>query len=220
MLSSAAELEGRVIAVPQFSNTQHLCLLDILSKNCIKTAENGGATMVIESANPDIKTLMDKGDIDAALVPEPWATRLVQEIGANVLLDSDKTWENGDSSTAIIIVDREFYENNPALVEAFLRAHLSVTDAINADPEAAMRMINDKIEELTGSKLPGEVLSASFPNLTVTYDPGVASIGEFMTIFENEGILEEIQNRDGIYDFSVLNKLLKEKSLPEIGAAQ
>lgn len=219
-LDSVNSLEGRVIAVPQFGNTQHLCLLNILSNNGIKTVENGGTTQIIESSNPDIKTLMDKGDIDAALVPEPWATRLVEEIHANILLDSDHVWDSGDSCTALIIVDRKFYEQHRDQVAVFLRTHLEITNAINENPEQAMVKINDKIGELTGSKLDETVLVKSFSNLVVTVDPGVSSIDTYMTIFENEGILSGIKDRDNIYDFSVLNGILKEKSLPEIGGAR
>jgi NitT/TauT family transport system substrate-binding protein len=31
--------------------------------------------------------LFDRGDIDVALVPEPWGSRLVKEISVNVVLD-------------------------------------------------------------------------------------------------------------------------------------
>ncbi|MDF2685092.1 MAG: hypothetical protein K0S55_273, partial [Clostridia bacterium] len=80
----------------------------------------------------------------------------------------------------------------------------------------AMVKINDKIGELTGSKLNEGILSSSFANMLVTYDPAVASIDKFMTIYQNEGFVEEIQNKADIYDFGALNSILKEKSLPEI----
>ena len=112
LINNVKELSGRTIAVPQFGNTQHLCLLNLLSTNGLNTFEKGGNVKIIESSNPDTKTLMDKGDIDAALVPEPWATRLVKEIGVNILLNSDQVWDDGDYSTAVIIVSTKFYEKN------------------------------------------------------------------------------------------------------------
>lgn len=130
VIDDIQELAGRTVAVPQFGNTQHLCLLNLLSINGLKTIENGGSVRVIESSNPDTKTLMDKGDIDAALVPEPWATRLINEIGANIFLSSDEIWDYGNYSTAVIIVNTKFYEKNKDLVEIFLRTHLEVTETI------------------------------------------------------------------------------------------
>ena len=154
---------------------------------------------------------MDKGDIDAALVPEPWATRLVNEIGVNILLDSA-----GDYSTAVIIVSTKFYEKNKDLVELFLKTHIEITEYINEHPEEAMIKINDKIGELTGNKLSADVLQMAFPNMVVTYDPNVPSIDNFMTIYQNEGFVQSVPNRNKVYDFEILNKLLRDKNLNEI----
>ncbi|WP_195974766.1 ABC transporter substrate-binding protein [Hydrogeniiclostridium mannosilyticum] len=212
LINNVKELSGRTIAVPQFGNTQHLCLLNLLSTNGLNTFEKGGNVKIIESSNPDTKTLMDKGDIDAALVPEPWATRLVKEIGVNILLNSDQVWDDGDYSTAVIIVSTKFYEKNKELVKQFLKTHIEITEYINEHPEDAMVKINDKIGELTGSKLDTDVLQSSFKNMVVTYDPSVLSIDKFMTIYQNEGFVKTIPNKDKIYDFELLNDLLKEKN--------
>lgn len=220
LINDVKELAGRTIAVPQFGNTQHLCLLNLLSSNGLNTIEKGGDVKIIESSNPDTKTLMDKGDIDAALVPEPWATRLVKEIGVNILLNSDEIWDAGDYSTAAIIVSTKFYEKNKELVKQFLKTHIEITEYINEHQEDAMVKINDKIGELTGSKLNTDVLQNSFTNMVVTYDPSVASIDKFMTIYQNEGFVKIIPNRDKIYDFELLNALLKEKNLSEISVTQ
>ncbi|MCL2352440.1 MAG: ABC transporter substrate-binding protein, partial [Firmicutes bacterium] len=151
IINEVKELAGHTIAVPQFGNTQHLCLLNLLSANGLSTIEKGGNVKVIESSNPDTKTLMDKGDIDAALVPEPWATRLIDEIGVNVLLGSGEVWDAGDYSTAVVVVSAKFYEKNKDLVKKFLQTHIDITEYINEHPEEAMKKINDKIGELTGS---------------------------------------------------------------------
>lgn len=216
VINDVKELAGHTIAVPQFGNTQHLCLLNLLSANGLSTIEKGGNVKVIESSNPDTKTLMDKGDIDAALVPEPWATRLVNEIGVNILLGSDEVWDTGEYSTAVIIVSTKFYERNKDLVKQFLKTHIEITEYINKHPEDAMIKINDKIGELTGSKLNTDVLQTAFSNMIVTYDPNVPSADKFMTIYQNEGFVKNIPNKNKIYDFEILNELLREKNLNKI----
>lgn len=216
-INGVKELAGLTVAVPQFGNTQHLCLLNLLTVNGLNTIEKGGNVKVIESSNPDTKMLMDKGDVDAALVPEPWATRLVNEIGANIVLGSDDIWESDDCSTAVIIVNTAFYEKNKDLVKQFLKTHYEITDYINKNPEDAMVKVNNKIGELTGSKLNDDVLKSAFSNMIVTYDPSVSSINKFMTIYRNEGFIKDISNKSNIYDFELLNELLKEKNLIEIG---
>jgi len=218
VINDIKELAGRTVAVPQFGNTQHLCLLNLLSGNGLSTIEKGGNVRVIESSNPDTKTLMDKGDIDAALVPEPWAARLVHEIGANIMLSSDEIWDSGDYSTAVILVHTEFYERRKDLVSQFLETHLEITEYINQNPEDAMVKINDKIGELTGIKLNKSVLKSSFSNMVVTFDPNVSSVNRLMSIYQDEGFVRDIPNKNEAYDFEILNRLLKEKNLNEISA--
>jgi len=218
-ISSIQDLAGRTVAVPQFGNTQHLCLLNLLSANGLSTTDKGGNVKVIEAANADIKTLMDKGDIDAALVPEPWATRLVKEIGAHVLVGNNQIWDSGDYASTVVVVSSKFYQDHRDLVEKFLQTHMEITDYINKHPDEAMTRINDKIGELTGSKLDADVLQSAFPNIVVTYNPGVASINKFMTIYQEEGFVTNIPDKNGIYNFDVLNSLLKAQNLPEISGA-
>lgn len=216
VIKNVKGLIGCTIAVPQFGNTQHLCLLNLLAINGLDTIEKGGNINIIQSSNPDTKTLMDKGDIDAALVPEPWATRLVNEIDANILLNSNEILDSGDYSTAVIIVNTKFYKRNKDLVEQFLRTHLNITEYINQNLEEAMVTINDKIGELTGSKLNKSVLKDLFTNIVVTYDPNVASINKFMEIYQDEKFGKYIPDKNRIYNFEILNVLLREKNMNEI----
>jgi NitT/TauT family transport system substrate-binding protein len=64
------ELKGKRIAVPQFGNTQDLSLRDLLNQNGLKDTTKGGTVEIRQAENPDIKTLLDKGEVDAAFVPE------------------------------------------------------------------------------------------------------------------------------------------------------
>ena len=216
-IKSIGELAGKKVAVPQFGNTQHLALLKMLTDNDLKPTSSGGTVSVIQAENPDIKTLMDKGDIDAAFVPEPWGTRLINEIDAEIILDYDQILLDGESpSTAIVIVDSNFMKNNPDLVEKFLKAHIELTQYIIENQDEAAIIANEKIEEITGSKLKEEDLLAAFKKLIVTYDPSEKSIQSFIDIYIEEGFVDEVSNRNNICDFSVLNKILREKNLSEI----
>ena len=45
-IKSAKDLDGKTVAIPQIGNTQHLCLLKLLSDNGLKTVEEGGTVTV------------------------------------------------------------------------------------------------------------------------------------------------------------------------------
>jgi hypothetical protein len=66
-----------------------------------------------------------------------------------------------------------------------------------------MIKINDKIGELTGSKLSANVLQTSFPNMVVTYDLNVLSVDKFMAIYQNEGFVKSLLNKNKVYNFEI-----------------
>ena len=78
-IQSVKDLGGKKFASPELGNTQDISLRKYLVNNGYKTAENGGNVTVVPVANADILTLFLKKEIDGAWVPEPWATRLVNE---------------------------------------------------------------------------------------------------------------------------------------------
>jgi NitT/TauT family transport system substrate-binding protein len=72
-----ADLAGKTIATPQLGNTQDVALRAWLLANGLKAKEQGGSVTVLPTENATTLTLFQKGDIDG--VPEPWATRLIQQ---------------------------------------------------------------------------------------------------------------------------------------------
>ncbi len=84
-IQKAADLAGKKIATPQLGNTQDVALRGYLLANGLNSREKGGAVNVIPTSNPDIMTLFQKGEIDGAWVPEPWATRLINGLAVKSL---------------------------------------------------------------------------------------------------------------------------------------
>ena len=68
---------------------------------------------------PDAATFI-AGDIDGAWVPEPWATRLVDEGGGKVLVDERDLWPDGEFVTTHLIVATKFLNDHPDVVKQLL----------------------------------------------------------------------------------------------------
>ena len=56
-IKSAKDLDGKTVAIPQIGNTQHLCLLKLLSDNGLKTVEEGGTVTVTAVENADVQNM-------------------------------------------------------------------------------------------------------------------------------------------------------------------
>lgn len=210
------ELSGKKVAVPQFGNTQDLSLRNLLQQNGLKDSTKGGSVEIVQAANPDIKSLLDRGDIAAALVPEPWGSILVKDLNANVILDYDKLWREGNYSTAVVVVRTQFLKDHPDLVEKFLKTHVELTDYISNNKEKAQESVNAQIGELTKKSLSKDILEAAFQRMTVTNNPEMNSVKDLVTLAVDAGFLRERPDTSDLFNLSILNKILKEKGLSEI----
>ena len=216
ILKDIKDLSGKKVAIPQFGNTQDLTLRNLMQQNGLKDTTKGGTVEIRQVDNPDIKTLLDKGEIDAALVPEPWGSRLISEVKANVVLDYNQLWRNGKYTTAVVVARTKFVQEHPDIIEKFLRTHVELTDFINKNPEKAKETVNREITELTQKPLSKDILDASFSRLTVTNDPEKDSVVEFVKLSVDTGFLKEKPDLKDLFNLEILNKVLKKKGLTEI----
>ncbi|PRR82216.1 aliphatic sulfonate ABC transporter substrate-binding protein [Clostridium vincentii] len=216
VIKDLKDLSGKTIAIPQFGNTQDLTLRNILSKNGLSDTTKGGTVEVLQASNADILTLIQKGEVDAALVPEPWGSRLIKDAKANIILDYKDLLRDGQYTTAVVVVRTEFLEEHPKIVEDFIRNHVELTDYIKLNPEEAKDIVNKQITELTNKAIPDDILDSAFNRLTVTNNPQKDSILEFVKLSVDEGFLKSDPDTTDLVNFSILNKVLKEKGLDQI----
>lgn len=215
-LKSVKELANKKVAVPQFGNTQDLSLKNLLKENGLKDKTKGGNVEVVQADNPDIKTLLTTKQIDAALVPEPWGSRLVVETGANVVLDYDKVWREGKYPTAVVIVRKEFLEDHPDIVEKFLKTHVELTDYIKKNNNEASDLINKEIYNLTKKSLSKDVLNSAFKRITTTNNPEKDAVNDMVDLSVSAGFIKQKPDTKNLINFEPLNKVLKEKGQPQI----
>jgi NitT/TauT family transport system substrate-binding protein len=207
-IASAADLKGRKLATPQLGNTQDVALRTWLADNGLKTDPTGGGDVsILPQDNAQTLEAFQSGSIDGAWVPEPWATRLVQEGGGKVLVDERSLWPNGRFVTTHLIVRTDFLTAHPDLVRALIAGDLAANDLVNSDPARAQQLTNQGIQKITGKSISDKVMAAAWPNLTFTFDPIASSLRTSADHAVKVGLLDQV-NLDGIYDLTLLNGLL------------
>lgn len=197
-INSVKDLANKNVAIPQIGNTQHLCLLDLLEQNGLKPTTEGGNVTISAVANADVANTMERGDIDAALVPEPWGATLLSQ-GAELVLDYDEVFLEGKYDVAVVVVRKEFLENNPELVEKFLEAHNLATERINSDTDSSLEIINKELDEATGKSLSESIIKEAFSRIGVSTEINKDSISKFAKISQNQEFIEEIPEDDALY---------------------
>ncbi|MFD5775090.1 aliphatic sulfonate ABC transporter substrate-binding protein [Streptomyces fungicidicus] len=208
-VKSLKDVRGKRIATPQLGNTQDVAFLNWAAEQGWKVdAQSGkGDVTVVRSDNKVTPDAFGAGSIDGAWVPEPTASKLVAQ-GGKVLLDEATLWPDEEFVITNIIVRRQFLEEHPKAVEAVLKASVEANKWINANPDEAKTAANEQLEADSGKALPAEVLDPAWKSIRFTDDPLAATLGAQAEHAVKAGLLEQ-PDLDGIYDLTLLNKVLK-----------
>jgi NitT/TauT family transport system substrate-binding protein len=209
-IQTAADLAGKKLATPSLGNTQDVALRAWLKAQgyTTDTAGGGDVSVVPQDNAQTLDTFID-GTIDGAWVPEPWATRLIDEGGAHVLVDERDVWPEGKYVTTHLMVATSFLQENPEVVKRILLATIQAVDEVNDDPATAQATTNAEIEKFTTAKLGDDLLRTAWGNLTFTVDPVASSLQKSAADAQALGLLEDPGDLEGLYDLTLLNELLE-----------
>ncbi|MFF4698364.1 aliphatic sulfonate ABC transporter substrate-binding protein [Streptomyces chattanoogensis] len=210
-IKSLDDLKGKKIATPQLGNTQDVALLNFLAEKGYKVdATTGKGDVTVQRIDNKVTpTSFEQGAIDAAWVPEPTASKLVAA-GGKSILDEKKLWKDGKFVITNVIVSQKFLKEHPKAVEAVLRGSVKTNAWIRSHPDLAKQALNEQLgqPEFAGKKLPDNVIDPAFKNVAITDDPLAATLQEEADHAVKAGLLKKPELK-GIYDLTLLNKVLK-----------
>jgi len=215
-IASAADLRGRTLATPQKGNTQDVALRYWLREQGLRADADG--TGEVSVVPQDAATTLDQfkaGRLDGAWLPEPWASRLVLEAGARVLVDERSLWPGGRFATTNLVVSATFLSAHPEEVRALIDGQLAADAWIRAHPADAARTIGDEIGRLTGQSLTPAETARAFAELAVTDDPLADTMPSTVDHAVAVGLSKKV-DVTGLYDLSILNAELKARGLPPV----
>jgi NitT/TauT family transport system substrate-binding protein len=203
------DLRGKKLATPQLGGTQDVALRYWLkTKGLNTTLEGGGDVSILPQENAQTLETFRSGAIDGAWVPEPWATRLILEAGAKVLVDERDLWRPSQSfTTTILIVRTDYLKDNPEIVRGLIEGQLAATEYIVNNPDKGQELVNAGIAKIAGRPLAKQTIASSWVNLTFTPDPEIATIRVAAEHAVQVGLLTKV-DIDGIADLTILNGVL------------
>ena len=153
-ITSSEDLEGKTLATPQLGNTQDVALRAWLKGEGYTTdTAGGGDVKILPQENAQTLDTFKAGQIDGAWVPEPWATRLVNEGGGKILVDERDLWPEGEYVTTHLIVTTEFLDAHPDVVKQLIEGLGSAIDFIGSDRTEAEALVASGIEKASGKPI-------------------------------------------------------------------
>jgi len=217
-ISLPSDLKGKTLATPQLGNTQDVALRAYLLDHGIHTDGEGGRdAKIVPTDNATTLQLFVQGKIDGAWVPEPWATRLVQEAGGKVLVDERSLWTNGQFATTDLVVAKSFLDAHPDTVKSLISGELTAIDWIQKNPADARAAVNDTLLALTQKKLKDSVLDASWTQLSFGVDPLASTVKKEAENARRVGLLTTTDLKN-VFDLRLLNQVLDSSAKPKVSA--
>jgi NitT/TauT family transport system substrate-binding protein len=216
-IDKASDLEGKKVATPQLGNTQDVALRVWLKKQGFKTDTSGGGDVQVTPLDNALALdAFKQNQIAGAWVPEPWATRLINEGGGKILVDERTLWPQGQYVTTNIIVRTQFLDEHPDVVKQVLEGNLAAIDFIETNRTQAEQYVGTQIQEITGKPIPAALVTSSFDNLTFTHDPLPQTLQRSAKDAVAVGLLEPPKKLFKLYDLKPLNSILRAQGIPEV----
>jgi ABC-type nitrate/sulfonate/bicarbonate transport system substrate-binding protein len=134
------QLKGKKIGVARGSGGEvfWLALVDKLKLNAADYT-------VVNVEAPEMIAALERGNIDAYAVWEPWVTRGLAAVkNTKVLKDQENILEQG----VYIYMNLGWIKKNPEQAEGFVRALIEATDLINRDRKRAAKDVSDFLKSL------------------------------------------------------------------------
>ena len=134
------QLKGKKIGVARGSGGEvfWLALIDKLKLNAADYT-------VVNVEAPEMVAALERGNIDAYAVWEPWVTRGLAAVkNTKVLKDQETILEQG----VYIYMNLGWIKKNPEQAEGFVRALVEATDLINRDRKRAAKDVSDFLKSL------------------------------------------------------------------------
>ncbi len=134
------QLKGKKVGVARGSGGEvfWLAMID-------KLKLNPADYTVVNVEAPEMVAALERGNIDAYVVWEPWVTRGLAAIkNTKVLRTQEGILEQG----VYVYMNRGWIQKNPAPAEAFIRALADATDLINRDRKRAAKDVSEFLKNL------------------------------------------------------------------------
>ena len=139
-IDSLDGLKGKKVGIARGSGGEvfWLAMLDKLKLNAADYT-------VVNVEAPEMVAALERGNIDAYAVWEPWVTRGLSAVkNTKVLRDQEGILEQG----VYIYMNKGWIQKNPGPAEGFMKALIEATEVINGDRKRAAKDVSDFLKSL------------------------------------------------------------------------
>ncbi len=215
-IASVKDLVGKTVAIPTKGSTNEISLRLLLQQEGLEVTTDNSGVQIVARAPADTLTTMRTKEIDATLIPEPWATQMEKEGIANVIVPWDQIPpNNGDYPLVILVAGDKFLKEHRDLAKQAIKANQQAIAFIQSNPDEAYELINNRLKELAGKGMEIELIQAALSHLRLTTDVSQSAIEEMAKVSIEAGYIKNVTldelDLSPFLDLSLLEEVKAEK---------
>ena len=155
-LHSIEDLKGKTINVSGKGAIPDYALQYILNKNGMEVDKDVMVDFKLQHA--ELAAAMVEGDVDIALLPQPHVTTvMMKNPDIRIALDITEEWkkvsdDKGQLAMGVIIVQKEFADNNKEMLDVFLEEYRRSVEFVNKEVDEAAELV-EKYEILPNANI-------------------------------------------------------------------
>lgn len=167
-LESLSDLQGKTIYSAGQGATPEFVLNKVLRENGINPETD--VTVEYLSEHSEVVAQAAAGNAEIVLLPEPNVTALLsKDLGFSIAFDMTEEWGkvcDADLAMGCVIARKDFVEEHPEAVAAFLAEYAASVEYVNTDPTAPEAIAKQEIVAAAG------VAKAAIPNCNIVLITG------------------------------------------------
>ncbi|MBT2289479.1 ABC transporter substrate-binding protein [Paenibacillus albidus] len=215
-VTTVKEMAGKLVAIPTKGSTNEISLRLLLQEQGLKVSTDKSGVQLIAMAPADTLTSMKQGQVDAALLPEPWGTQIMNEGIGDIVMDWDQIPPNkGNYPLTIIVSGDDFLKDHRDLAKSVLLANEDANKFVKDSPDDTYSLVSDELKELTGKGLDAELIKATLSHLHLTMNIDQDALKIMAQVAVDAGYIKGVgaEGLDlaGLYDLSLLKEIQEGK---------
>lgn len=204
-IDTPEDLKGKTFISPHVGCTHDVQFETMMKEEYGITSKRiGGAMKHVTGKPATYPSMFVAGNIDAATVPEPWASVIEEKGSGEVLVDTEDVAYGNTLPAAVFVTSQDLVKNNPDMVQSIVDGHKKATAFIKENPKEAKKIAIEKIKEITDQKLSESVINNAWKRIDFTYKINGDVLQDFANSSYELEFLKEKPDLEGLVDTSFI----------------
>lgn len=204
-INSVEDIKGKTFITPGVGCTHDVQMETFLQDYGISSARIGGTLRHVTGNPAQYANMFESGNVDLAAVPEPWASQLIKDAGAKIIVDSSQISYGKTLPNTILVASGKKIKADKEVIAKIVKAQKEAIDFINKNPDEAKKITVKSIKEITKQGLDQDVVDTAWEHIHFTEDVNLDVIEQFANSSVYLKFLKELPEFKALIDTQFIN---------------